>query len=162
MVVVFVLAMPWVARADTGYKSGTFSSDETWTSNNVYVINGDLTVANDVTLTIEAGTIVKFEYQGSSSSKRRLLVNGTLDVQGTADSPVVFTSHRDDSYGGDTNGDGGSTTPAPGDWGYIQFNSTAGNNQLEYTIIVSAKKWWVRKRQEARPVVAPSKDSSRH
>ncbi len=55
------VAMSTPVSAATVYKSGTIAADETWTSSNVYVVNGNLTVANGVTLTIQAGTVVKFE-----------------------------------------------------------------------------------------------------
>ena len=41
--VAFMLATPERVYADTIYVNGTISSDETWTSGNVYVVNGDLT-----------------------------------------------------------------------------------------------------------------------
>src|SRR5208337_1166794 len=31
----------------------------------------------------------------------------------------------DDSYGGDSNGDGAASSPAVGDWGYIQYSNPA-------------------------------------
>jgi hypothetical protein len=63
-------------------------------------------------------------------------VNGTLDVQGTASNPVVFTSGRDDQYGGDSNGDGNGTLPAAGNWGYIKFTSQSNvTNTFDYCIV---------------------------
>ena len=35
----------------------------------------------------------------------------------------VFISRKDDSFGGDTNNDGGATSPAIGDWANIKFAS---------------------------------------
>jgi len=60
-------------------------------------------------------------------------VNGRLIAQGTQANPIVFTSLRDDDYGGDTNGDRASTTAAPGNWGYIKFNSA--DSVLQHCII---------------------------
>jgi M6 family metalloprotease-like protein len=90
--------------------SGTITSDTTWTAaEGPYVVNG-LTIENGVTLTVEAGTVVKVAYRSG------VTVRGALDANGEPGARVVFTSVRDDSAGGDTNGDGSATSPAPGDW----------------------------------------------
>lgn len=96
--------------------NGTISSNTTWTSGNIYLVDG-VTVSENVVLTIQPGTIVKFESEGD------LRIDGTLIAEGTAQAPIIFTSFRDDSVGGDTNGDGGATTPFPGDWRAIYFLS---------------------------------------
>jgi parallel beta-helix repeat protein len=127
MTVICSVAAPLPVSAATIHKSGTITSDETWTSDNVYVINSDLTINNGATVTIQAGTVVKLETYSD------IIVNGVLDAQGTSLNPVVFTSYRDDTYGGDTNGDGAATSPAPGNWGYIRLNNAA--NTLQYTRI---------------------------
>ena len=59
-------------------KCGTIEEDETWTpSEDIYLVTCDVTVSNDVTLTIEPGVIAKFDPNSS------LFVNGTLRVLGT-------------------------------------------------------------------------------
>jgi hypothetical protein len=100
-----------------------------------YVVSCDATVASGVTLTIEAGMVTKFGYESYWKNKRRLLVNGTLDLQGTLAEPVVYTSARDDDYGGDTNGDGTATSGAVGDWGYIKFTGSSVGNVFEYAVV---------------------------
>ena len=106
---------------------GTITGETTWRGNQVYYIQDTLTIAAGARVTVEPGCIVKFRV---TSSRIRLVVNGTLDIQGTGASRAVFTSERDDAYGGDTNGDGGASSPAPGDWGYIEYNS--GGNVLDW------------------------------
>ena len=97
-----------------------------WTSSNVYWVRDNITVTSGATLTIQPGTVVKIGnyYHG-------LTIEGTLNAVGTAASPVVFTSYADDSYGGDTNGDGAATQPARGNWAGLDFQP-GSNGQLTY------------------------------
>lgn len=90
----------------------------TWYSDTLYWVKNSITVSS--TLTIQPGTIVKF------ATSARLTINGSILAAGTADSLIVFTSERDDPYGGDTNGDGVATGGAPGNWDMVYLN--AGSN----------------------------------
>lgn len=67
------------------------STDTTWTAGNIYLADCIVTVNAGVTLTVEAGAIVRF-----GGSGRGLKVLGTLNVTGTEGNPAVFTSLNDD------------------------------------------------------------------
>lgn len=86
----------------------------TWTSDNVYVIPTYTVVQPGVQLIIQPGTIIKFQ------SNAYLNIKGTLEASGTSNNNIVFTSYKDDEYGGDTNGDGTASTPSKGDWQFIK------------------------------------------
>ena len=100
------------------YVNGSIHND-TWTANNSpYIITGSATVDTNGTLNIEEGVTIKFQ-----SNNGYLDVRGVLNVVGTENDPVVFTSYLDDEYGGDANGDGNATLPVADDWDYIKFES---------------------------------------
>jgi hypothetical protein len=103
-----------------------------WSGNLVPVIDCNaLTVPSGVTLTLDAGTVVKAEGCGEDDGGK-LEVHGTLDAEGTAAEPVTFTSINDDTVGGDTAPDRtGDGSPQAGDWGGIEFSSAEGLD-LEY------------------------------
>lgn len=116
-------------------KSGTLSSNETWTSGNVYLINGQLTVPDNVTLTINAGAIVKY----AAWTNITITSGGTVIANGTSGSPIIFTSDKDDSAGGDSNGDGTATSPAFGDYPYAfttnSFSSSTASLSVSHADI---------------------------
>ncbi|MCX6033149.1 MAG: right-handed parallel beta-helix repeat-containing protein [Chloroflexi bacterium] len=113
--------------------AGVINANGTWTGdpNLPFIIpDGNLQVASGATLTLAPGTIVKFEHAFVTFQ-----VDGALDARGTAAQPITFTSLRDDSVGGDTNGDGSVSRPAPGDWNLMRFNNLSQQSTLEYNII---------------------------
>ncbi|MHB8840754.1 MAG: right-handed parallel beta-helix repeat-containing protein [Candidatus Aquicultor sp.] len=122
----------YTATNTTLIKSGNTATDNT--RNGVYVANGttstntvwqgtdlpyvvlSFAVGQNKLHTVAAGTVVKFDSGGSIS------VNGGFNASGTAEASTVFTSVKDDTYGGDTNNDASTTVPAKGDWSYVKFN----------------------------------------
>jgi hypothetical protein len=95
----------------------------TWYADSVYIINDyNLYISN--TLTIQAGTLIKFK---NKSSAVYLESGGTIIANGTSDKPIIFTSIKDDAHGGDHNKDGVATQPSREDWGYISTNDENGS-----------------------------------
>ena len=107
----------------------TLVTNTTWVSGTVYVIVGRVTVTAGVTLTLQPGTVIKFQTQ---LVKGRLTISGTLLAQGAAAAPIIFTSIHDDAYGGDTNTNGGATWPAAGDWDGLEFTNTSSGSVIDY------------------------------
>ena len=77
-------------------KSGQITADETWTSNNIYILAGKVVVEDGITLSIEPGTIVKGQ-KGTGSLASALIIarGGKIMAEGTSESPVIFTSIDD-------------------------------------------------------------------
>ena len=107
--------------------SGPLTTTQTWTPDHVYVIDSQVTVPNNVTLTINAGTIIKAYHSGDF----HVYAGGIVNVAGTDSSPVVFTSVNDDSVGGDSGGDGMST-PEVGDYGTAIANVNGGTVNVSH------------------------------
>ena len=101
--------------------SGDIASNTIWSNTQVQNIVGNVRVDLGVTLTVQAGTVVKFN-NGTS-----LTIDGTLLAQGTASQTIVFTSVNDNSP------EGGAIPPATAIGAAIQFNSDSTANVLDYT-----------------------------
>lgn len=109
---------------------GTLAADAIWnvTDAPYYLVN-DVTVTIDNTLTIAPGVTLKLQ------NAVDLIVDGALLVNGTPTEPVYFTSYRDDSIAGDSNGDG-SSYGAPNDWHGIAFRDTSDDiSTISHAII---------------------------
>ncbi|HEX5057937.1 MAG TPA: DUF4215 domain-containing protein [Kofleriaceae bacterium] len=115
-------------HADTIISGGNLST-QTWTAaNSPYTIQGDVTVIAGATLTIEAGVVVQAssssdaQASGRNTSRVEITVNGSLDVNGTAQQPVTFKS----------------TSTSSGTWyGLIATNMTS-QFDLDNVVIESA------------------------
>jgi hypothetical protein len=99
-----------------GLLAGSITQDDSWPSTYPYVFNGAVTINAGATVVLEKGATVKF------NGNQSLTVRGGLVAQGDAVDKIVFTSFKDDNYGGDTNADGINSVPARGDWGQIRFD----------------------------------------
>jgi len=113
--------------------SGTISSNTEWVSGYVYFVEGQVIVPSGVTLKLDPGVIVKYE-TGYGDQSITVDSGGTLDAAGTSDNPIVFTSYKDDTEGGDTNGDG-SSSGSTGDYGTAIDSESGSTTDVSYATI---------------------------
>ncbi|HMA61116.1 MAG TPA: Ig-like domain-containing protein, partial [bacterium] len=112
-----IKAVPY--KYGPNYISGTWTTNHTLKSEGgVYVVDGGLTIDPNAKLDIEEGVVIKFK------SGDNLEINGEMNTYGTTDNKIVFTSFKDDEYGGDTNNDGQLSTPSRGDWDQIRIENS--------------------------------------
>lgn len=100
------------------------TADQTWEDGKTYILAGRISVEAGATLTIEGGAVVKGE-AGSGTNATALLVarDATLNANGTAEAPIIFTSVADEITPQDIdNGNFGSPNLDPsqrGLWGGV-------------------------------------------
>ena len=85
--------------------TGAISANTTWTNDNIYELNQKVVVGDGVTLTIEAGTIIKGK-PGTGSLASALIIarGGKINAEGTSTNPIIFTSSSDNIDAGQTAG----------------------------------------------------------
>ncbi|HMB89380.1 MAG TPA: T9SS type A sorting domain-containing protein [Rhodothermales bacterium] len=92
----------------------------TWSNNAIYELDGVVFVEDGATLNIEAGTRIEAQSgQGNDASALVIAQGGTINAQGTAQNPIVFTSVLDD---------GTLTIADRGLWGGVVLLGRASTN----------------------------------
>jgi hypothetical protein len=105
------------------YLSDTIlSCNSRWNSDKPYVLSGIIQVDSSCILSIEQGTKIY------SAKETFLIVNGSLQAEGTLESPITFTNDRLDE----------PFASAAGQWGGIVFLEGSKENYLKYTTIKNA------------------------
>lgn len=112
------------------YFEGAVSSNMTWQADAIPYIVNKFTVNAGVTLTIQAGAVIKFI--NSPSTESAITVNGTLITQGTETNPVVFTAAADNTVGGSNSYTGGGIKTS---WERIYIAPGSTGSQLTYTTL---------------------------
>ncbi len=111
----------WTATVTVASSSITVDQDITqsitWTADKLYIINSEIEINNNSVLTIQPGTVIKFGANGSLSVGYSS--NATILANGTAASPITFTSS--------------ALLPAAGAWkGLTFYDNTLNNSSLSY------------------------------
>ena len=120
-----------VAADITVTDNGTGTGTITWTSDNVYILDGFVFVNSGQTLTIEAGTVIKgMPGTGAEASALVVARGGRIIANGTASAPIIMTFEGDAL-------DGSTPYNTVGQWGGLiilgnaGLNSTPGETQIE-------------------------------
>jgi hypothetical protein len=96
--------------------TGDITASRTLHKDTTYTLEGFIHVANNATLTIEAGTKILGDYATLGSSLM-VLRGAKIQAVGTAAAPIVFTSSR------------AAGTRQPGDWGGLLLIGNAVDNR---------------------------------
>ncbi len=103
-------------------RNQVLTGNTVWSTTLPYVIQGGLQIDTGATLTIPAGCKVYFHADAP------LLVDGSLQVNGTDSQRVLFTGDRLDApYSG-----------YPGSWPGIYFRGASSNDVLQYALVENA------------------------
>ncbi|MDB2404218.1 T9SS type A sorting domain-containing protein [Schleiferiaceae bacterium] len=112
----------------TVVNGGSLLGNTTWnTAGSPYLLTGDITVPNTVTLTIESGVEVRFTpltddlSSGEDVNRIELIIEGVLRVKGAQSDTVTFMSN--------------GQVPASGDWYGIVSTGSTGKVLMDYASI---------------------------
>lgn len=98
---VVIMMLPLLAISEDVTVTDDISTNITWTTDNVYILDGLIFVDSLATLTIQAGTAIKGLSSnqittGDGASALIIRRGGKLMAEGTSESPIIFTSVFDD------------------------------------------------------------------
>lgn len=80
---------------------GNITANTTWETGKTYILKSRIAVVSGVTLTIQPGVIVKGEAGTGANATALLIARGAkLMAEGTAQSPIIFTSVADEIIAG--------------------------------------------------------------
>jgi hypothetical protein len=92
----FLAEEPEQVYTDYGQGTGTV----TWKKDKIHLIEGLVFVNDGQTLTIEAGSVIRFRAgQGENASALIVARGGKIIAQGSPGEPIIFTSEKDDLQG---------------------------------------------------------------
>jgi len=128
--------MPPTTVISTANSNNVISVDTTWTlANAPYWLQSDVTIASGVTLAIEPGVVIK------SALNVDIYVSGggNIIAKGNAAIPqhIVFTSDKDDTINGDTNGDANASFAGENNWNGIDMNA-GSSGTIQYAAVKNA------------------------
>ncbi|MFQ5707299.1 MAG: NosD domain-containing protein [bacterium] len=95
---------------ETREVQGTIAANETWESDRHYLVTGDITIPTGVSLTIQENTVIRFD------GIYKMEVQGDLNLTGTSDGLVWFTS--------------ANQTPSQGDWKGLLIDNQKRSTQV--------------------------------
>ena len=109
-----VIVTPPPTAGQTITLTGRISKDTLLKASNTYILSGLVYMVNNSTMTIEPGTTIKGDFQGSSVAALTITRGSKIVANGTQELPIVFTSN--------------SPVPRSGDWGGIVICGKASVN----------------------------------
>lgn len=74
------------------------TGEVTWTSDNVYILDGRVFAEEGTVLTIEPGTVIKGRYSADPENASVLVIapGARIYAEGTPEAPIIFTAEDDD------------------------------------------------------------------